>query len=154
MRFGLLSWLLLVAPLAAAELTLEVELRWDGKKLAVPSGALVTAAGQTVSVTRLAALLSEVALIRADGGAVRLDGQFGFIEAESGRTSVVLRGVPVGEYAGLEFSIGVPGEINHGDPGQWPAGHALNPLVNGLHWGWQGGFVFLALEGKWGGRRR
>ena len=149
MRFGMLSLLLLAAPLAAAELTLEIEPRWDGKKLAVPSGALVTASGQTVSVTRLAALISEVMLIRADGGAVRLDGQYGFIDAESGRMSVALRGVPDGEYAGLEFSIGVPAEVNHGDPGKWPAGHALNPLVNRLHWGWQGGYVFLALEGKW-----
>ena len=149
MRFGMITLLLLAAPLAAAELTLEIEPRWDGKKMTVPAGAVVTTSGQTVSVTRLAALLSEVMLIRSDGGAVRLDGQYGFIDAESGRIAVTLRSVPEGDYAGLEFSLGVPAEVNHGDPGKWPAGHALNPLVNGLHWGWQGGYVFLALEGKW-----
>jgi cytochrome c peroxidase len=25
----------------------------------------------------------------------------------------------------------------------------LNPQVNGLHWGWMGGYIFLALEGRW-----
>ena len=149
MRLAMISLLLFAARLAAAELTLAIEPRWDGKKLSVPSGGVVTASGQTVSVTRLAALVSEVVLTRADGGTVRLDGQFGFIDAESGRLAVALRGVPEGDYAGLEFCVGVPTEMNHGDPGQWPAGHALNPLVNGLHWGWQGGYVFLALEGKW-----
>lgn len=135
--------------LGAAELTLAIEPRWNGQALAVPSAEVVTAGGQTVSVTRLAALVSEVVLVRADGGTVRLEGQFGVIDVENARTAVMLRGVPEGDYAGLEFSVGVPAAVNHGDPGQWPAGHALNPLVNGLHWGWQGGYVFLALEGKW-----
>ena len=43
-------------------------------------------------------------------------------------------------------------DLNHADPGMWPAGHALNPLVNGLHWSWQGGYVFLALEGRYAQR--
>lgn len=43
----------------------------------------------------------------------------------------------------------LPPEINVGEPGRWPAGHPLNPLVNRLHWSWQGGYVFTALEGRW-----
>ncbi len=139
----------LVSPIGAAELTLDVELRWSGKKLAVPSEEMMTAKVQSVNVTRVAMLVSEVALVRADGGAVQLPGQFGFLEAESGRLAMPLTSVPEGNYVGLEFSVGVPTEMNHADPRRWAAGHALNPLVNGLHWGWQGGFVFLALEGRW-----
>ncbi len=151
MRWVFIFLLGMVSPLGAAELTLAMELRWGGKKLAVPGGegdGGVTAKGQTVNVTRLAMLVSEVALVRADGGVVQLPGQFGFMDAESGRMAMTLTSVPEGEYAGLEFSVGVPTETNHADPSRWAAGHALNPLVNGLHWGWQGGFVFLALEGK------
>jgi len=148
MRF-VLMFLVWVLPLGAADLTLSIEPRWAGKPLAVPSGEVVTAAGQTLNITRLTALVSEVALGRADGGVVRLPGQYGVIDAESGRLAVELRGVPEGDYVGLELMVGLPPDVNHGDPGRWPAGHALNPLVNGLHWGWQGGYVFLALEGKW-----
>jgi cytochrome c peroxidase len=153
-RYGIglgLSWVG-VGSLVAAELTLAVELRRGGAALAVSgmgSEVTTTVPGQRVNVTRVAMLISEVALVRAAGGTVQLPGQFGFLDAESGRMSVALSGVPEGEYAGLEFSVGVPVETNHADPGRWAAGHALNPLVNGLHWGWQGGFVFLALEGKW-----
>lgn len=149
MRRLLVLLLGMVSPLGAAELTLAVELRWNSAALVVPSEVRTTAKGQSVQVTRLAALVSEVALVRADGGTVQLPGQFGFLDAESGRMAVTLRGVPEGDYAGLEFSVGVPAETNHADPSRWEARHPLNPLVNGLHWGWQGGFVFLALEGKW-----
>ncbi|MEO6245360.1 MAG: MbnP family protein, partial [Opitutaceae bacterium] len=62
----------------------------------------------------------------------------------------VLRSVPEGDFVGLEFHLGVPATLNQGDPGRWPAGHALNPLVNGLHWSWQGGYVFAAIEGHYG----
>ncbi len=36
---------------------------------------------------------------------------------------------------------------NHSDPASHPAGDALNPATNKLHWDWQGGYIFLALEG-------
>jgi cytochrome c peroxidase len=88
-------------------------------------------------------------LLRADGSVVRLDGQFGFINAEAGRLSWRLRNVPEGAFVGLGFRVGVPAETNHRDPGAWAPGHALNPVLNGLHWSWQGGYVFLALEGRW-----
>ncbi|MDP3070154.1 MAG: cytochrome c peroxidase [Opitutaceae bacterium] len=123
--------------------------RWRGAEIAVPSGALANDTGQTVRLTRVALLVSEVVLQRADGGAVRLDGQFGFLDLGGGRDEIVLRGVPAGDYAGVEFRLGVPAAANLGDPGRWPADHALNPVVNGLHWSWQGGYVFAALEGHY-----
>lgn len=134
---------------SAAELVLEVELRWRGAALAVPSAELAGAEGRTLRVTRWAALVSGVTLARADGGLVRLDGQYGFIDAGAERMQVTLRNVPAGEYAGLEFQLGLPAAVNHADPAQWPAGHPLNPIVNGLHWGWSGGYVFAAIEGRW-----
>jgi cytochrome c peroxidase len=149
MRCVVLGLFLLCAPLGAAELRLEVQLRWQGAPVGVPSGALAGAAGQTVRLTRFAALMSGVALVRADGGTVQLDGQYGFLEAEAGRLAVTLRNVPDGDYHGLEFELGLPAVVNHGDPGQWPARHPLNPIVNGLHWGWAGGYVFAAIEWRW-----
>jgi cytochrome c peroxidase len=148
MRFAV--WLLLlVSPLLADGLTLRFEPRWRGVAAAVPSGDLVTDRGQTLRLTRLAGLISNVALVRPDGSVVRLDGQFGFIDAAEGRLEVALRNVPRGDYTGIEFALGVGPETNHADPSRWLAGHPLNPLVNRLHWGWQGGYVFLALEGRW-----
>ena len=149
MRFApLLLWL--VTPLLpAAELTLQFEPRWQGAPVTLPTPALTNTHDQQLRLTRLAALVSGVVLLRPDGSFVRLDGQYGFIDAAEGRLGMALRNVPEGDYAGIEFQLGVPAAVNHADPGRWPAGHALNPLVNGLHWSWQGGYVFLALEGRW-----
>jgi cytochrome c peroxidase len=146
---GLLLLLSLALGAAAAELRVRVEPRWGGEALTVPSAEQTTAAGQRVRVTRLAALLSDFQLLKPDGSVVRLEGQYGFIDAASGRLAVALSGVPAGDYAGLQVQIGLPDGVNHADPGLWPPGHALNPQTNGLHWSWSGGYVFLALEGHW-----
>ena len=49
----------------------------------------------------------------------------------------------------MRFLVGLNTNLNHADIAQFPASHPLNPNLNGLHWSWQGGFIFLALEGLW-----
>jgi cytochrome c peroxidase len=133
----------------SAELQLSIALRWGNDELALPQGGLHTSTGQLVEITRLSALLSDFQLLRPDGSVVRLEGQYGYIDAASGRLGVALQNVPAGDYKGLQMVIGVPAALNHADPGIWPAGHPLNPQVNAMHWNWSGGYVFLALEGYW-----
>lgn len=148
MRCSLFFLALLVALTGrAAELTIQVQLRWRGELVAVPSGELANSSGQILRLTRFAALVSDVALERTTGGVVHLEGQFGFLDAGTNRLCFVLRNVPEGDYAGVSFRVGLPPEVNHADPSGWPAGHPLHPLVNRLHWGWAGGYVFAALEG-------
>jgi cytochrome c peroxidase len=148
MRFAV--WFFcLVAPLFADDLELRFIPRWHGAAISLPSAGLANDHGQNLRITRLAALISGVQLLRPDGSIVRLDGQYGFIDGAEHQLGVTLHNVVPGDYAGIQFQIGVPPEANHADPSRWPAEHPLNPLVNRLHWGWQGGFVFLALEGRW-----
>ncbi len=149
LRFTFALLLGTAAALGAAELRVRVEPRWGDRALPVPSAEVATTGGQLVRVTRLAALFSDFQLLRSDGAVVRLEGQYGFIDAASDRLEVALTNVPVGEYRGLQVRVGVPEAVNHADPGLWPPGHALNPTTNGLHWSWSGGYVFLALEGYW-----
>lgn len=58
-----------------------------------------------------------------------------------------LENLPAETFNALRFHIGLDEATDHSDPGSYPARHALNPSVNGLRWGWAGGFLFLALEG-------
>ncbi len=52
---------------------------------------------------------------------------------------VVTGKVPPGAYTGVRFKIGVPFELNHGDPTESPP-----PLdTSSLYWGWGEGFMFL-----------
>lgn len=135
--------------LHAEDLRIEVALRWRGVALAVPSAEVSGAAGRQVRVTRFTALVSGVALARPDGSTVQFDGQYGLLDAERGRLALALRNAPPGRYSGLALEVGLPPAVNHADPSRWPARHPLNPIENGLHWGWSGGYVFAALEGFW-----
>jgi len=55
-------------------------------------------------------------------------------------TNTVLRGtLPAGEYRGLLFTIGVPFDLNHGDPLL-----AAAPLDDtAMHWHWRAGYKFM-----------
>jgi cytochrome c peroxidase len=140
---------LLLLAARAASLDVVVEHRWNGERLRLGETSLTNAVGNVLSVTRLDYLLSDFVLVSADGGAVSLTNQFAYVSAGGDRTGFALDNVPAARFSGLRFRVGLRPDWNHRDPAQFPPGHPLNPTVNGLHWGWQGGFVFLALEGDW-----
>jgi cytochrome c peroxidase len=151
-RIGFIAGLLALvnASVTAADVTLNLTFGWQKKSLAVPSAPVVSDAGQTLQFTRVSGLVSEVEFVRADGSSVQLTGQYGFFDAEDpAHHQIPLHSVPEGDYIGLNMRIGVAPETNHSDPSLWSAHHPLNPLTNGLHWGWVGGYVFLAIEGHY-----
>lgn len=140
---------LLFAPFARAQvLRLEVAPVWEKSELKSnhwqPEG---SPAGLTVN--RLDFLLSKLALRRADGSWLESEDWHRFLSLEKGRLKAEAEGLPKEDFTGIRFQVGVPPKENAGDAAQWPPEHALNPEVCGLHWGWQGGYVFLALEGRW-----
>jgi hypothetical protein len=52
-------------------------------------------------------------------------------------------------FKNLSFNIGVPQTLNHADPSLSASSSALNPInVNGMHWGWNPGYIFVTIEGK------
>ena len=128
------------------------EPRFAGAPLIFDTLTNTTAGGQQVSVTRLDFLLSNISLRRAEGDTwLGLTNWFAFLSPREGRTSFELNNIPAGTYDRVRFNVGVPSPANHGDPANYPSQHPLNPNLNGLHWNWQGGYVFLAIEGQWRG---
>ncbi len=145
--------LLLCAPLAhaepAARLTLVIHHLYAGQPLDFATPTLTTPAGEKISVTRLAYLLAEPALkpVGTDEWITNHD-WFAFTDASKGVSTHVLSGLPRQGFDALRFCVGPDAITDAKDPGIYPPRHALNPTVNGLHWGWTGGFVFLAIEGN------
>jgi len=107
-----------------------------------------TSGGNTISVTRLSYLISNVKLLRLRQSPVTTSA-IGFIDGAENRTGFELGPVPNGTYSGIEFDVGIDATHNHSDPSTYGPTHPLNPVLNGLHWSWQGGYVFLALEGRY-----
>lgn len=130
-------------------LVVEITPRFEAEPLELGIMGQTNVAGQVFSVTRLDMLLSGVALRRSDGLWIEATNNLAYISLGEKRNKLEITGLPPGRYDRLSFRVGLEEKVNHADPAQYPAGHPLNPNVNGLHWGWQGGYVFLALEGRW-----
>lgn len=103
---------------------------------------------ETFSFSRVSYLLSEFSLETQDGTRVALPDQVAWIDVARKRTAALLSSIPKGKYRSLRFHIGLKAQDNHRGTASYPADHPLNPNLNGLHWSWQGGYIFLALEGK------
>lgn len=101
-----------------------------------------------VTFSRYAYMLGSFYLTTSDGDKIALDSQYALIEAHKGMTTFTLMDVPFGDYSSIGFSIGLDSAINHGNPNQYPSGHPLSAVSNSLHWGWVGGYIFTAIEGK------
>lgn len=130
--------------------TLTVQVMPDFGPVPFQFGAIYTnAAGQPVSVTRLDFLLSDFELHQSDGAWAGPTNWQAYLSLGTGRSASSLPHVPTGLYDRVRFHVGVRPELNHADPARFPAGHPLNPELNGMHWGWQGGYVFFAWEGRW-----
>jgi cytochrome c peroxidase len=128
---------------------LAVESRFNGQPLSFDTANLTNSAGQVFSVTRLDFLLSEFSLRRRGGEWQPVTNWRAALLLGKGRSIAQLDNVEPGEYDCIRFHVGLEPVLNHSNPALYPPGHPLNPDVNGLHWGWAGGYVFFALEGLW-----
>jgi hypothetical protein len=150
----LLAMMALAAAAEAEEthdLSIEIRHLWNGEPLRVPSGPVVNSAGETLSVTRLAYLLSNPYLqTRATPDAqwrwIHQGNWQAHVEAAS-TGDIILKGLPAGVYSQLKFNIGLDEELNHSDPSQYGPDHPLNTIRNKLHWTWAQGYIFFAMEG-------
>ena len=115
----------------------------------------------TVMPSDFRMFVSDVQLLRADGSSVPLhleqDGvwqhqSLALLDFENGQgpckngtaaTNMRIRGsAPVGDYRGIEFTVGVPFAQNHQDPTT-----ALAPLnTTAMFWNWQGGYKFIKFD--------
>ena len=115
----------------------------------------------TITPTDFRLYVSDVALIDEDGNAIPLeleqDGQWQYqntalLDFEDGTRScdngtpqtntTIVGTVPEGDYQSLQFTLGVPENLNHED-----AAIAPSPLnLTSMWWNWQGGYKFLRVD--------
>lgn len=149
------AWLILAvlgiscACASAAAVQLSIEPTWESQPLLLDSLRYQNAADETLSVTRLSYLLSGFALERTDGSWVQLPDQYAWLDASGHRNGFTLEGVAKGTYKTLRFFVGPDPAANGSDPAKRPADHPLNANLNGLHWDWRSGYIFLAAEGHY-----
>jgi len=147
------SVFLMASAQPSGAISLNVELRHtvNGHPLLLDSLRYKNVTGETYSFTRVSYLLSGFALKHENGAWEELSGQYAFIDLAKRRTDVHLQHIPEGKYQALRFHIGPDSIANAADVSHLPADSPLNPNINGLHWSWQGGYIFMALEGHFRG---
>ena len=132
-----------------ATLQIKITPKVSGENLQPASLRYQTSAGETFSITRVSYLVSDFALQRNDGSWLEISNAVAWLDFDQNRNSIWLDKIPANEFCSVRFLVGLNTNLNHADIAQFPASHPLNPNLNGLHWSWQGGFIFLALEGLW-----
>ena len=135
----------IVARSAVLEIT--VDTVFNGEPLRLDSLRYENAAAETLSVTRLSYLLTGFAVEREDGQWLEFPASTSWLDAATRRNVFLLENVPPGNYRELRFHVGPDAVANAADVSKIPADHPLNPNLNGLHWSWQGGYIFMAVEG-------
>jgi cytochrome c peroxidase len=132
-----------------ATLEIQVHDTVNGSPVQPASLRYQTSEGETYSITRVSYLVSDFALQRSDGSWLELSNSVTWLDFDANRNSIWLEQIPAGEFCSVRFLVGLNTNLNHADISKFPASHPLNPNLNGLNWSWQGGFIFLALEGLW-----
>ena len=106
------------------------------------------AVGERVRIGRLDLLLSDFRFVLEDGSEVRSTTRAAFVGLGGAPESFFLRDRPRGPIRSVRFRVGLTPELDRVDVATLASDDPLNPSVNRLHWGWLGGYVFLALEGN------
>ncbi len=133
----------------AATLDVQITPKVSGEDLQPASLRYRTSAGETFSITRVSYFLSDFELQRDDGSWLECSNSVAWFDYDQNHDSIHLANIPPGDFRTIRFLLGLNPNLNHANIARFPAGHPLNPDVNGLYWGWQGGYIFLALEGLW-----
>jgi hypothetical protein len=120
---------------------------WGNEPLVLQTKGYINPAGDSLTVGRIAYLLSDFKLKKADGTWQSVPDAYAYIDAKANNNTFKLENAPEGTFEAISFRIGLLPEINFSNPNLWPAGHPLDPLTNLMHWNWAEGYIFIAIEG-------
>ncbi|MDB5236055.1 MAG: hypothetical protein JWR44_3048 [Hymenobacter sp.] len=122
---------------------IEMEPVVDGAPLVLNAQTYTKSDGQTFTVSKFKFLVSNVKLTKADGTSYAVPDGYYLIDAgTSSSTHFVIDKVPVGDYTGLSFIVGVDQAHNNGTFQSGALNHS-----NDLYWEWSSEYVFLKMAG-------
>ncbi len=140
-------WFCLASMVVASNIQLAIHHYAGSTPLIYDSLRYRNQAGEDWSVSRLSYLISGLSLQREDGSWLRAADSLAWMNATTHRQTMNQGDLPPGKYQALRFYIGIEPKDNASDPSTRAADHPLNPNLCGLHWSWQSGYIFMALEG-------
>lgn len=128
----------------------------NGSALTLNAATYTNKSGETFTVSKFDYFISNIRLLRADGSAyvVPQDNSYFLLRAADPTSqSFTLNNIPAGDYAQIEYMIGVDSLRNTAnisqrtgvlDPG---SSHTSGTPPGGMYWDWNTGYIHLKLEG-------
>ena len=104
--------------------------------------------GNPFKLNRIQYYMDEIILVH-DGGSKDTAMALALVDGFS-QTSLNLGTFAVDSLESVRFAIGVNASLNHLDPTTYNPNHPLAPKSPSMHWGWTGGYRFIAAEGLGG----
>ena len=123
----------------------------NGSPLVLNTTTYTNKSGEAFTVSKFDYFVSNIRLIRADGSAytVPQDNSYFLLRAaDPASQSFTLTGVPAGDYAQIEYMVGVDSLRNTADISKRKG--VLDPgssHTSGMYWDWNTGYIHLKLEG-------
>ncbi|AUD06583.1 MbnP family protein [Spirosoma pollinicola] len=136
--------------LAQQPLSIAIQHAVGDQNLTTSTAFYSTATGETFRVTLLQYYISNFQLVRSDGSTwtVPQDSSYFLIKsAVPASQRIRLPNVPIGEYTGIRFMIGVDSLRNTKHPSQRKGCLDIGREANGMYWSWNAGYIFFKLEG-------
>lgn len=129
-----------------SQVNFTVENMAGAQDLALNSTVACTAAGETFTVSTFEYYLSNIKFTKSDGTVYAAPDTYYLVnQAKPTSLSFVVPNVPVGDYTGVSFLVGVDAQkTGLTDPATFTGD--LNQ-ANNMYWTWNSGHIFLKLEG-------
>ncbi len=109
------------------------------------SSTFTTSNGRHFNLSEFRYYLSGISLVKTDGSKVSIANKYLLVSPSV--SDYALGKVPVGDYKGVEFTVGLDSAANHSDPATYDATNPLSIQTPPNHWDWNSGYIFVKLEG-------
>lgn len=105
-----------------------------------------TASGRKFTISDYRMYISNIVLIKNDGSELPITGKVLLTDPETEEYPLGM--VPVGNYKGFRFTLGLDSATNHSDPSTYASSNPLSVQTPSIHWSWNSGYIFWKVEGK------
>ncbi len=103
------------------------------------------ASGRSFNLADMRYYISNIVLIKNDGTKLPINGKVLLVNPSTKAYDLGI--VPVGDYKGFQFMLGLDSVANHSDPTTYSEGNPLAIQTPSIHWSWSSGYIFMKLEG-------
>jgi hypothetical protein len=136
-----------------AVVVVEFKAKMNGENIVIKNNQYINVSGYKIKFEALRFYLSNLKLIKSDNSEVLLKDvdYLDFVNNHNSDNNIgeqIIINTCADTYKGLKFAIGVDPSLNNGDPAVYSEEHPLS-IYKDAHWGWNTGYIFLKLEGRY-----